>query len=757
MNTKADNLRIKIKKGIIPKFKSFFVTDYIKNKDKIIRDIKKNFKIVAIRSSNYFEDNGKKSFAGKFVSVLNVNTNNTQLLEKNIKQVINSYTNYFHNKNQILIQEMVKNVKISGVITTHDKNDLSPYYVINISKSRFTDTITSGANNNNQTFYIFRSYSKKISNNLKKIILLAKELEGIKKNKFLDIEFAISKNKIYLLQVRSLTKKIKTNVNQSLIKNYLEKLERKIQKLQKENIGLPGKTTYFGIMPDWNPAEIIGRRPYPLSLSLYEELITNQIWAEQRSNYGYQGPKNIKLMFSFFGMPYIDMRTDFNSWLPQSLNKKISSKLVNHYLSLFRKFPKFHDKIEFKIIISCVTFLTKNKIKKLNKILTHEERLKFYKSLKNVTTKTFDNFEKDIIPLKQIDPDIKLIKNSKSYSLNKIYWLIEKCKINGTLPFAGLARSAFVANEILLSILESKIISKEEYHNVLSNIKTISSEMNYDLCRLKKNKFIKKYGHLRPNTYDIDTKNYKYNFNTYFNRKKNIVKNKKNKKIELINILKKYPLGMKPEKLEEFIFNSIQMREYSKFLFTKYIDEIFLNIEIIFQMLNLNKKDMKFLSIHTIKNTYNNLDKRSLRTIFTEEIKHAKKQYLTNRLIKLPKNIYKPQDIYFFSISNDEPNYITSKNIIGEVLYLDEINPNKQMGGKIICIENADPGYDFIFSHKIKGLITKFGGINSHMAIRCNELNIPAAIGTGEIVFDEIVNANSVQVNCSNHTIRKIA
>ena len=31
---------------------------------------------------------------------------------------------------------------------------------------------------------------------------------------------------------------------------------------------------------------------------------------------------------------------------------------------------------------------------------------------------------------------------------------------------------------------------------------------------------------------------------------------------------------------------------------------------------------------------------------------------------------------------------------------------------------------------KIKGLITKYGGVNSHMAIRCAELSVPAAIGS---------------------------
>ena len=67
---------------------------------------------------------------------------------------------------------------------------------------------------------------------------------------------------------------------------------------------------------------------------------------------------------------------------------------------------------------------------------------------------------------------------------------------------------------------------------------------------------------------------------------------------------------------------------------------------------------------------------------------------------------------------------------------------------KIIVIENADPGYDWIFTYKIAGLITKFGGANSHMAIRCNELKIPAAIGVGEKIFEEIKNNEQIILNC---------
>ena len=67
---------------------------------------------------------------------------------------------------------------------------------------------------------------------------------------------------------------------------------------------------------------------------------------------------------------------------------------------------------------------------------------------------------------------------------------------------------------------------------------------------------------------------------------------------------------------------------------------------------------------------------------------------------------------------------------------------------KIILIENADPGFDWIFNFNIKGLITKYGGANSHMAIRCNELKIPAAIGIGEKIFEEIKDKEQIILNC---------
>ena len=70
-------------------------------------------------------------------------------------------------------------------------------------------------------------------------------------------------------------------------------------------------------------------------------------------------------------------------------------------------------------------------------------------------------------------------------------------------------------------------------------------------------------------------------------------------------------------------------------------------------------------------------------------------------------------------------------------------------------IESADPGYDWIFTNNIKGLITKYGGAASHMSIRCSEFNIPAAIGCGN-KFDSLINSNEVIIDCNNQIIKKL-
>ena len=58
--------------------------------------------------------------------------------------MINSFGKYKNPKNEILIQKMINKSEMSGVMTTCDLKNNSPYYNINYYKGTDTSVVTSG-------------------------------------------------------------------------------------------------------------------------------------------------------------------------------------------------------------------------------------------------------------------------------------------------------------------------------------------------------------------------------------------------------------------------------------------------------------------------------------------------------------------------------------------------------------------------------------------------------------------------------------
>ena len=75
---------------------------------------------------------------------------------------------------------------------------------------------------------------------------------------------------------------------------------------------------------------------------------------------------------------------------------------------------------------------------------------------------------------------------------------------------------------------------------------------------------------------------------------------------------------------------------------------------------------------------------------------------------------------------------------------------NINFKNKIILLPNADPGWDWVLNLPIKGMITKYGGPNSHMAIRASEKNITSVFGIGEDLFNQLQNANLIEIDPVN-------
>jgi glutamine kinase len=126
-------------------------------------------------------------------------------------------------------------------------------------------------------------------------------------------------------------------------------------------------------------------------------------------------------------------------------------------------------------------------------------------------------------------------------------------------------------------------------------------------------------------------------------------------------------------------------------------------------------------------------------------------RYADSLRLLLPPLIRSPEDVWSFHLPASEPNFITLGSVTGHVVGHDQRN---LLSGAIVCIPNADPGFDWLFSHPIAGLITAYGGANSHMAIRSGELGLPAVIGAGAQNYDRWRAASWLTVDCANRHVR---
>lgn len=751
----------------IPEFIFYTKKQLVKN-DKLIHVIIKKFKNnkIIIRSSALDEDKLNNSNAGKYSSAI-INELGYNSIKKALKKIFKKLK--FDN-DKVIFQKLIIKPDIFGVLFTRDINTNAPYYIIDYDKSKKTDLITSGKKSFSQKTINILKNSKKIPIEFQNLLKIVKKIEKLYKNDRLDIEFAIKKKKLFIFQARPL-KKIK-KINEKLFNNAIINLQKKIEKIFLKDPNLQGSKNALSNMSDWNPAEMIGTNPTKLSFSLYSELITDEIWSKQRKQYNYKDVHPNRLMHDLAGSPYIDLRTDFNSFLPSNLSSNIEKKAIDFYIDKIKKKPHLHDKIEFDIVPTCYNFSTS---KYLQSFLNFKEQKIYLNKLKeinkSVIIKSKNNiFKKDIKKIDFLDKEIKRFNKIKNSSIQKIFFFVDLCKNYGTLAFSGIARSAFIATSVLRDLQKNSIITQKELSLFYENINTITNELNTDLYRLKVKKinktlFLKKYGHLRPSTYLITSKSYKDGFDHYFSLKK--IKKKGNNKrkkiftkasIQKINkIFANKKLGFNFKDFYQFASESIKQREYAKYVFTKGINEIFNNLKILGNKMKIDLNDLEHISIKTILEAYNSLGVERMRTVLKNEISKNKKLYKISSAIKLPDVITNSKDVLFHYETNSSGNFITNMRIDGKIKVLNQKNiknRNIKLDGLIIFIENADPGFDFIFYHNIKGLFTKYGGSNSHMAIRCMELGIPAAIGMGEKKYNFFSKQNRIEIDCQNKKIQ---
>ena len=296
-----------------------------------------------------------------------------------------------------------------------------------------------------------------------------------------------------------------------------------------------------------------------------------------------------------------------------------------------------------------------------------------------------------------------------------LFKLIDECVNLGTIPFSILARHGFIARSLLLSLKSRGVFNNSDIESLLGGIKTVASEMLEDMYALKSDElsiesFMLKYGHLRPGTYDILSQRYdktaafEVSVNEEDRNSERAISHfelSKSQELKINELLKESALdGVTPQSLLKYISDAVSGREYGKFVFTRSVSAM---LEIIAQFGEENKlsrEEMSHIPIWDILNLGVESDSSNIEEKLRCISHNNSSRHSMTTALRLPQVLSDTEGVYVIPFQVSLPNFITSKKISGESIYIGPHQVVSDLKDKIILIENADPGYDFWTVHK---------------------------------------------------------
>lgn len=735
--------------------------------------------MLAVRSSALAEDTAESSMAGAYLSKLNVDGSNRTELQAAIDQVAQSMTGNL--RDQILVQSMVDDVAVSGVIMTFDMVYGAPYYCIDFDdESGRTDVVTSGSGVHKSLFVYRHADSSMVKSvRVASFLRLARELEVICGCAALDIEFGLNKaGKLFLFQARRIALARNWHpVTERRIKRQLAYVEDFVRNRSLRRDGVLGDRTILAIMPDWNPAEIIGTAPRSLSASLYRELITKSVWSRARASMGYRS-LDAELMLLINNHPYIDVRNSFNSFLPARLPEAIGEKLVNAWLARLETYTELHDKVEFEVVPTCLDFCFADDFKaRYPEVLDEREFETFRATLTQLTqdslnTGSENSLDRALETAACLDR-LKLpeILDGEAYAhLARADFLLTQCRELGTLSFAIVARHAFIAEALLRSAVRRGALTDSRLAELKRSVRTITGSMVEEYAQvchgqLARAEFLRKYGHLRPGTYEITSLRYDERDDLFLDDMPTLpsadvppfrLANEERMSIEIL--LDESELNvLSSDQLVDYARKAIAGREHVKFVFTRALSDALSAVVLWGEYHGLSRDDLSHLDWPAIAEGLSHPVMNDVDRHYLNMAEAARGSMAATHAFRLGHIISSVRDIYVATLNRSVPNFVGIGSASGPVVQLNANTPTSVNVKKmIVCIENADPGFDWIFTKGPSALITRFGGANSHMAVRCAEFGLPAAIGCGDQIYQRVVAAGSVELNCAANILRPL-
>ena len=729
----------------VPHFDVIGACEWREQRNQCLLRIQKQFLNVpiAVRSSKHNENGGATGQVGRYRSFGPVDPCRRRGLISAINSVFESYGT-LHNADEVLVQSWVVDATAMLGITSANSNSFAgtaslSYYVGESTNA--TNAITAGWTNV-QRFWLTQNVtpSPRWPSAVRRAFALLATLESALERTALELEVAVDRRgRLRLLQVSPSTRVSAKNTSAVLEKRW-QKVERTYDRRAQPREAELGRHTLFGLMPDWNPAELLGEHPRSFALSLFAELVTNHVWRDARINLGYRRSAVHPLLGVFAGRPYVDVRASLNSLIPGGIADVIAKPVIEASIEKLKRHPELHDRIETELQPTCIGFA---------------DEWAGQLSDAGLGRPAQRTWRDALIAMESIWLAFSASSNANEHVASSVRNIEASCRAcNGVsdlmsilcsirrafaLPFAMHARLAFVARFQLSSLVTAGALSPKRHEYLLSCVSAATSAVGVN-ARIA--------GALRPATFDICVDPVQFDA---------VVTNPvcagvmtapafrlaKHEQRAVNLLLKPWHREADADAWTARALGRIELRELWKYGLSQAVSNWLSAATHWGQSHGLSAHDLSYL---TVKNLANGDDRDRL----LRQSVAAKKRYDIESTIKTPLLISDRTDLR----ASIDPALRPTFQAYGPARVSAPLCPVGRhtaarviTAGAVVLIHAADPGYDWIFQYSLAALVTCYGGPHSHMAVRCAELNVPCVLGCGETVYAALREAAHITID----------
>ena len=747
---KIDNLIKMRDAGInVPAFTVVPFEDAVKDDLKV--DLPSSRKHFSVRSSADIEDGESTSFAGQFDTFLNVDRDDVPAKIKEIISSINSDTvkAYAESKNldindikmNVIVQDMI-DADISGVLFTANPQGILNESVITVGRglgegvvSSRVDTTSYYYNLTDRICYFEGEEDLLTSEKTEELIAVSEKIKELF-GEYLDIEFSIKDNEIFILQARQITT-LKTDDplimdNSNIVESY-------------PGISLPLTTTFVDLVYSGVFRGVCSRvLKNEKELNKHEDVFLNMT-----------GHVNGRVYYKI------------SNWYTVLKFLPFSKKIIPVWQEMLGVRNKTYNDDDVKINFFVRTGTYFNSVYELLSVPKNMKELN--EKFIVINDDFYAKFNDDLTPQELVslfnDIKVKLFGCWDITLLNDMYSFIFTGLLKSRMK-KKLKKSDKEINDYISGISDIESMKPVIEITKLALQKDELSEAEFEVA---KKEYIRKFGDRNLEELKIESRTFRSNPELLDERIENYRKDMSRLKANYDSFYKEKTGEEKYDALTRFYVKRSSLGIYNREISRLNRSRIYGIVRLIIDTLGKRYKeqglindefDIYYLKIDEV------LDLAKEPSDMKEKVEYRKEKYrLYRELPPYSRLIFAEEEFnkshvavnsYKKTLNDNELQGVPCSGgiIEGEALVIRDVNDTKDVKDKILITKMTDPGWVFLLT-SAKGVISEKGSLLSHTAIISREIGIPSIVGVKDLMLT-IRSGDVIRMNGDNGKIEII-